>query len=113
MVLLTPAIGQWYVNKSGTAFEVVAIDNDSNAIDIQLVDGTVDELDDERWADTVVEEIEAPNDCIVSVTHSDRRDTIQNDFVPRSEWLDTLDFMDIEYVEMEQDVDGDKNGGHL
>ena len=113
MVLFKPTIGQWYVNRSGGVFEVVAIDTDSYAIDVQFVDGTVDELDGERWAKTVVEEIETPNDCIISVSQSDRSDTIRNDFVPRSEWLDTFDSMDLEYVEIDQTDQVDKNGGHI
>ena len=105
MVLLTPTIGQWYQNRSGAAFEVVAIDQDNNAIDIQFVDGTVDELDDDRWARTTMEEIETPNDCIASLAGSGDADIIQTEFVPRNEWLDTLDFMDLEYVELEDSTD--------
>ena len=102
MVLLTPTIGQWYLNKSGAAFEVVAIDTASDAIDIQFVDGTVDELDDDRWARTIIEEIDPPKDCMTSLVDSSDADIIQTEFVPRSEWLDTLDFMDIEYVELDE-----------
>jgi hypothetical protein len=101
MVLLTPTIGQWYLNKSGTAFEVVAIDEASDAIDIQFVDGTVDELDFERWARSTTEEIGTPDDCISSLDIPGDADIIQNEFVPRSDWLDTLDFMDIEYVDLD------------
>ena len=62
MVLVKPTIGQWYKDRSGGVFEVVAVD--TNAIDIQFVDGTVDELDEDRWADSKLEEIDVPNDCI-------------------------------------------------
>lgn len=99
MHTFTPTIGQWYVNRSGAAFEVVAVDN--NAIDIQYVDGTVDELDDERWSKSTVEEIETPNDCLVSSTESTDADHLHDEFVPRNEWLETLDFMDLEFVEID------------
>ncbi len=105
MVLLTPTIGQWYLNRSGAAFEVVAIDNANDAIDIQFVDGTVDELDDDRWSRTITEEIEPPKDCMTSLTDSSDADIIQTEFVPHSEWLDTLDFMDIEYVELDESAE--------
>lgn len=105
MVLLTPKIGQWYLNRSGTAFEVVALDNDGSAIEIQFVDGTVDELDDEGWVRTTMEEIEPPNDCMASLIEAGESDIIQTEFVPRNEWLDTLDFMDLEYVEIDEQLD--------
>ncbi len=99
MVLLNPTAGQWYTNRSGAAFEVVAIDH--NAIDIQFVDGTVDELDEERWAKTTVEEIDTPNDCIISFDESGGADINQSEFVTQTEWIDTLDFMDLEFVEID------------
>ena len=105
MILLTPTIGQWYLNRSGAAFEVVAIDKSSDAIDIQFVDGTVDELDDERWVRSTTEEIDPPKDCMTSLAGSSDTDIIQTEFVPRSEWLETLDFMDIEYVELDDASD--------
>ena len=105
MVLLTPTIGQWYTNRSGGAFEVVAVD--SNAIDIQFVDGTVDELDEDRWAKTTVEEIETPNDCIISLEEPGDVGINQTEFVSQTEWVDTLDFMDIEFVDIED------QGGHI
>ena len=110
MVICKPTIGQWYVDRSGGVFEVVAVDKESNAIDIQFVDSTVDELDYERWARSTVEEIDTPNDCLVSETQSETSDSLLNDFVPRSDWLATFDFMDIEYVEMDL---YDENGGHI
>ncbi|MEM7084499.1 MAG: DUF6763 family protein [Pseudomonadota bacterium] len=105
MIRPTPIIGHWYTNRSGAAFEVVAIDVDLNTIDIQFVDGTVDELDDERWAKTTVEEIETPNDCIVSPEGAADPETLTNEFVASNEWLETLDFMDIEYVDLEDQAD--------
>ena len=99
MVLLTPIIGQWYKDRSGGVFEVVAVD--TNAIDIQFVDGTVDEFDEERWAISSIEEIDSPNDCIVSFDEPGDADLHNSEFVSRNEWVDTLDFMDIEFVDIE------------
>lgn len=101
MKTLIPTVGQWYTNRSGAAFEVVAVDDENNAIDIQFVDGTVDELDDDRWSKSTVEEIDIPNDCIVSLTETTDADSLQDDFVPRDEWIDSFDFMDLEFVELE------------
>lgn len=42
-----PTIGQWYSDSQHRYFEVVAVNNDD--IDIQYIDGAVDELEAETW----------------------------------------------------------------
>jgi len=47
MLLNSPVIGQWYTDSQHSYFEVVAVDHDD--IDIQYIDGAVEELDMETW----------------------------------------------------------------
>ncbi|MGQ0835873.1 MAG: DUF6763 family protein [Gammaproteobacteria bacterium] len=66
-----PSIGEWYRQRGGAQFEVVAIDDDDGTIEIQYFDGTVEELDLEdweaQWEDGLIETGEAPEDWSGSV----------------------------------------------
>lgn len=42
-----PTIGQWYLDNQRRYFEVVAVNNDD--IEIQFIDGDVDEVEAENW----------------------------------------------------------------
>jgi hypothetical protein len=58
-----PIIGNWYRNQeTGNDFEVVAIDEDAQTIEIQYFDGELEELDLDAWYDLAIESIEAPED---------------------------------------------------
>ena len=58
-----PIIGSWYRNQeTGNDFEVVALDEDAQTIEIQYFDGEVEELDLDDWYDLAIEAIEAPED---------------------------------------------------
>lgn len=58
-----PIIGNWYRNQeTGNDFEVVALDEDAQTIEIQYFDGELEELDLDTWYDLPIEAIEAPED---------------------------------------------------
>lgn len=58
-----PIIGNWYRNQeTGNDFEVVAIDEDAQTIEIQYFDGELEELDLDAWYELPLEAIEAPED---------------------------------------------------
>ncbi len=44
-----PLVSSWYKTSSGETFEVVAVDANDDAIDIQFLDGTIEELDRDTW----------------------------------------------------------------
>lgn len=67
MAVLNPVIGQWFRGLSGTLFEVVAIDEEANTVEIQQYDGTIDEVDLEAWSDLPLVEVSAPEDWSGSV----------------------------------------------
>jgi hypothetical protein len=62
-----PVIGQWFSRPNGTLFEVVAIDEADQTIEIQQFDGTIDEVEIDRWPELFVTEISAPDDWSGSV----------------------------------------------
>ena len=67
MALSTPQIGRWFRRPGGSLFEVVAIDEDASTIEIQLFDGTIDEIDADAWSDLMLVEVSAPEDWSGSV----------------------------------------------
>jgi hypothetical protein len=58
-----PIIGNWYRNQeTGNDFEVVALDEEAQTVEIQYFDGELEELDLEVWYDLPIDPIEAPED---------------------------------------------------
>jgi hypothetical protein len=61
-----PHIGEWYRIRGGDQFEVVAADEDDGTIEVQYLDGTVEEFDIADWeaqhTKGEIEEAEAADD---------------------------------------------------
>ena len=62
MAVQYPVIGQWFRRPGGMLFEVVAIDESAGTVEIQQFDGTIDEVDIERWPELLLVEVAAPED---------------------------------------------------
>lgn len=62
-----PVIGRWYRRANGLLFEVVAIDEDDESIELQFFDGTIDEIDLESWNKQLIEKVAPPEDWSGSV----------------------------------------------
>lgn len=63
MAKLTAQIGMWYSDlQNDMQFEVVAVDDDAQTIEVQLLDGEICEYDFDAWHDMLVLPIEAPED---------------------------------------------------
>jgi hypothetical protein len=63
---MKPIVGQWYRGVTNELFEVVAIDDGDETIEIQFFDGTVTEMDFESWnehmLDQMLDAADAPED---------------------------------------------------
>ena len=56
-----PVKGQWYDNlEDDDSFQVLSIDEDAELIEIQYVDGDIEELDFETWHELDLELAEEP-----------------------------------------------------
>jgi hypothetical protein len=62
-----PVIGRWYRRTNGQLFEVVAVDDDDETIELQFFDGTIDEVDRDTWAKLLIERVAPPEDWSGSV----------------------------------------------
>jgi hypothetical protein len=49
MATLDPGVGAWFRLNGAAPFEVVAVDDDDGTIEVQYIDGTLEELDREHW----------------------------------------------------------------
>ncbi len=94
MAIQYPVIGQWFRRPNGTLFEVVAIDEDDMTVEIQQFDGTIDELDIERWPDLLLVEVSAPEDWSGSVDMDPEDLTITKDVELPNGYYDPLAFLD-------------------
>ena len=58
-----PAVNKWYKNnEDGQLFEVVALDEDDQTIEIQYFDGSLEELDFETWDEMQLTSAAPPED---------------------------------------------------
>ena len=66
MNLVKPIVGQWYRGNTNELFEVVAIDDGDETIEIQYFDGTVTEVEFDSWNEQLLDELidmaDAPED---------------------------------------------------
>lgn len=94
MALQLPIIGHWFERPGGTWFEVVAIDESGETVEIQQYDGTIDQITVNAWFRMPVVEVAAPEDWSGSV------DMDPEDFVGKSDddlpfgYQGPLDFLD-------------------
>lgn len=60
---LKAEIGNWYQNhETKQLFEIVAMDEDDGTIEVQYLDGEIEELDVDTWKDLELEEAAEPED---------------------------------------------------
>jgi hypothetical protein len=98
-----PNIGEWYRIKGGDLFEVVAVDEDDDTVELQHFDGTVEELELADWhtrfSSGAIIEADAPEDWSGSADQ-DREDegsatgSYENDRRLNASELDGIDLFE-------------------
>src|ERR1700689_1649116 len=67
MNFIKPIVGQWYRGATNELFEVVAIDDEDETIEVQYFDGTVTEIGFDCWNEQLLDELidapDAPEHC--------------------------------------------------
>jgi hypothetical protein len=94
MAIQYPVIGKWFRKPNGTLFEVVAIDEDDATVEIQQFDGTIDEVDMDRWPELLLVEASAPEDWSGSVDMDPEDYVGKKDSEMPSGYHDPLEFLD-------------------
>jgi hypothetical protein len=60
-----PQIGQWYERSdNGAVFQVTGVDDNAKTIELQAIDGDLDEVDPETWAAMPLELTGSPEDWL-------------------------------------------------
>ncbi len=57
MNVVKPIVGQWYRGATNELFEVVAIDDQDETIEVQYFDGTVTEMEFDSWNEQLLDEL--------------------------------------------------------
>jgi hypothetical protein len=56
-----PVVGQWYENiDENESFRVLSVDEDAELIELEYVDGDIEEIDVDTWAEFDLDKIEQP-----------------------------------------------------
>lgn len=91
-----PRVGDWYQQIGGETFEVVAVDNDDQTVEVQYFGGEVEELDQESWYELDLEPIEPPEDWSGPFDDLEADDFGDNGNAMRPDVTDFLDELDRE-----------------
>jgi hypothetical protein len=110
---LIPEVGHWYAHRDkGQMFQVVAVDEEQRAIEIQDFDGDVDEIDFDGWHAMPLEPAEPPEDWtgpVDGVETDDPRYASDPDVSAR-DWRAPLDDMPAQPQEAVESDDADDDG---
>jgi hypothetical protein len=75
-----PAAGQWYRNvEEEESFRVLSVDEDSELVEIEYVDGDIEELDIEAWHEMDLEKTTAPEGWSESEPKEEEEDEDEED----------------------------------
>jgi hypothetical protein len=100
-----PAIGQWYENiEDEDTFRVLSVDEDSELVEIEYLDGDIDEIDLEAWHDMDLELIEEPEGWSDEDEDDDEDDDDEDD-----DWDEDEDEDDDDWDDDEDDEDDDED----
>ncbi|SDK23068.1 DUF6763 family protein [Microbulbifer yueqingensis] len=90
-----PDIGNWFeMIESGQLFEVVAIDDLHKTVEIQYLDGMLDELDLEQWLTLPLVPAAPPEDANVAYGMTAREHSPASSETPLPEQLNPLDSLE-------------------
>ena len=97
-----PVVGQWYENlEEEESFRVLSVDEDSELVEIEYLDGDIEELDIEAWHEMDLDRIEEPEGWSEPEDDDDDED--------EEDWEEDEDEDDDDLDEDEDDVDDDRN----
>lgn len=99
MTGITPQVGCWYKDlQQGNIFEIVAIDEDHDAIEAQLLDGEICEYDMDSWEQMLVESVEEPEDWRTPFELSDDDSRFSDDTFLPEDWNSPLSQIEPEVI---------------
>ena len=106
-----PVVGQWYENiDENESFRVLSVDEDAELIEIEYLDGDIEEIDVDTWAEFDLDKIEQPEgwsgaDVGVKVKDKDKDKKDDDDDDEDDDWDDDDDDDD----DLDEDDPSDDN----
>jgi hypothetical protein len=101
-----PVPGQWYENiEEEESFRVLSVDEDSELLEIEYLDGDIEEIDLETWHEMDLERIEEPEGW----SESDDEDEAEAEDEDDEDWDEEDDEEDDDWEEDEDDADEERD----
>lgn len=76
-----PVAGQWFENvDENESFRVLSVDEDAELIEIEYLDGDIEELDLDTWAELDLEKIEQPEGWSGAAAEEDEEEEEDEDW---------------------------------
>jgi hypothetical protein len=98
-----PVPSQWYENlEEEETFRVLSVDEDSELIEIEYLDGDIEELDVEAWHEMDLERIAEPEGWAAS--HAEEEEEDEED-----DWDEDEDDEDEDDEDLDEDENEDRN----
>lgn len=98
-----PAPGQWYENlEDEESFRVLTVDEDSELVEIEYLDGEIEEIDLETWHEMDLEQIDEPEGWAESDEEDEDEEEEDEDEDEDDDW-DEDDEDDEDWDEDEED----------
>jgi len=99
-------VGQWYENiDENESFRVLSMDEDAELVEIEYLDGDIEELDLETWHELDLEKIEEPEGWAGSAEDEEEEEEEEEDEDLDETWDDDEDEDDEDWDEDEKESD--------
>lgn len=90
------AVGSWYRLRPEPPFEVVAVDTDSETVEVQYFDGTLQEFDFDSWLEMSPEPAHPPEDWSGGMDlEREDFDSFASDAHSTESWNNPIDAIDL------------------
>ncbi|MFI4867726.1 MAG: DUF6763 family protein [Steroidobacterales bacterium] len=101
-----PVAGQWYENiDENESFRVLSVDEDAELVELEYLDGDLEEIDLETWHELDLEKIDEPEGWAGSDEDEDEEEEEEEDDDLDETWDDDDDDDDEDWDEDEKESD--------
>jgi hypothetical protein len=102
-----PVAGQWYENiDENESFRVLSVDEDTELVELEYLDGDLEEIDLETWHELDLEKIDEPEGWAGSEEDEDEEEEEEEEYDDLDEtWDDDEDEDDEDWDEDEKESD--------
>ena len=102
-----PVVGQWYENiDENESFRVLSVDEDAELIEIEYLDGDIEEIDVDTWAEFDLDKIDQPEGWSGAEIGADDEDDDEDD---DDDWDEDDDDEDDDEDDLDEDEPTDDN----